>query len=405
MSGFNSLDDIFNDADEYGLLDVKPRLSPAQSMDARLLEGFVEISEFYRVNQREPDAKNGMSERKLFKRLEALRADAVKCAALSAHDVFHLLTPAAVITSLADIFEDDDGLLDDGADLFELKHVTLDDQQRAQADFVARRKPCKNFADYEAQFKQVQKDLVDGTRKLLPFTDAHLFEHTFYVHNGVVLLLEQVNIETLEKTLPTGKRIRKDGRTRCVFENGTESNMLYRSLAKILYVNGQIVSPHVDEENLNLVRRFGVVDAEDAPTGFIYVLSSKSNAPAVKSIEHLYKIGYSTTSVEERIKNAADEPTYLMADVLVVAIYDCFNLTPQEFERGLHTFFGQVCVQLDIVDKKGRRHNPREWFVVPFNLIERAIELIISGEITHYTYDTAQEMIVPRKAIFKEGEL
>jgi hypothetical protein len=148
-----------------------------------------------------------------------------------------------------------------------------------------------------------------------------------------------------------------------------------------------------------------VVDAEDAPTGFIYVLSSKSNAPAVKSIEHLYKIGYSTTSVEERIKNAADEPTYLMADVLVVAIYDCFNLTPQEFERGLHTFFGQVCVQLDIVDKKGRRHNPREWFVVPFNLIERAIELIISGEITHYTYDTAQEMIVPRKAIFKEGEL
>jgi hypothetical protein len=400
MSGFNSLDDIFNDADEYGLLDVKPRLSPAQSMDARLLEGFVEINEFYRVHQREPDAQNGMSERKLFKRLEALRADAVKCAALAAHDAFHLLTPAVVVSSLADIFEDDDGLLDDGADLFELKHVTLDEQQRAQADFVARRKPCKNFADYEAQFKQVQKDLLAGKRKLLPFTDAHLVEGTFYVHNGVVLLLEQVNIETLDKTLPTGKRVRKDGRTRCVFENGTESNMLYRSLSKILYVNGQIVSPHEDEANLNLARDFGVVDAVDAPTGFIYVLSSKSDAPAVKSIANLHKIGYSTTPVMERIKNAADEPTYLMADVRVEAVYDCFNLNPQKFEQLLHTFFGQVCVQLDIVDKKGVRHNPREWFVVPFNLIERAIGLIISGDIIHHTYDAAQEMIVPRNATF-----
>jgi hypothetical protein len=400
MSGFNSLDDIFNDADEYGLLDVKPRLSPAQSMDARLLEGFVEINEFYRVNQREPDAQNGMSERKLFKRLEALRADALKCAALAGHDVFHLLTPAAVVSSLADIFEDDDGLLGDGADLFELKHVTLDDQQRAQADFVARRKPCKNFSDYEAQFKQVQRDLLAGKRKLLPFTDAHLVEGTFYVHNGVVLLLEQVNIEKLDKTLPTGKRIRKDGRTRCVFENGTESNMLYRSLSKILYVNGQIVSPHVDEANLNLARDFGVVDAADAPTGFIYVLSSKSDAPAVKSIANLHKIGYSTTPVMERIKNAADEPTYLMAGVQVKAVYDCFNLNPQKFEQLLHTFFGQVCVQLDIVDKKGVRHNPREWFVVPFNLIERTIGLIISGDIIHHTYDAAQEMIVPRNATF-----
>jgi hypothetical protein len=37
------------------------------------------------------------------------------------------------------------------------------------ADFVARRKPCKDFSKYEQQFKDVQKDLKNGKRKLLEF--------------------------------------------------------------------------------------------------------------------------------------------------------------------------------------------------------------------------------------------
>lgn len=405
-----SLQDIFDD-DVDGLLTSKPVQTAAQTTDARLLASFAEITAFYREHQREPLASKGMSERMLATRLQGIRSDAVKAGMLAGHDECGLL--GGVIkkqpTSLAELLDDDDwnllggdaatrDALSESDDIFNLKHVSLTDLQRAESDYVARRKPCKDFALFEAGFKAVQCDLVEGKRKLLPYTDALLDVNTYYVHNGMLMLFEKIESLSDSETLETGKRVRRDGRTRCVFENGTESNMLYRSVSKILYANGQVVTPHLELADEALLNGLSGVTDEDKPSGMIYVLKSNSTDPLIQGIRHLYKIGYSTTDVAERIKNAETEPTYLMAKVESVVEYQCYNLNPQKLEQLLHNFFGKSCLNITVTDKAGRLHTPREWFVAPFNVIDRAVHLIISGEIIHHYYDDETETIVVKSS-------
>jgi hypothetical protein len=299
---------------------------------------------------------------------------------------------------LDDILNDDVlGLLgDDSEGLFELKNVTLSDKERAEADFVARRKPCRDFSKYEQLFKDVQKDISTGKRKLIQFKEDNLVEGNFYVHNGVLLLLEKIDFTKEEKYFPDGSRVRKDGRTRCVFENGTESNMLYRSLAKVLYVNGQVLTKNDAEVNYRFIESFNNVNEEDVEVGFIYILKSKSDKQEIREIKNLYKIGFSKTSVEDRIRNAIQEPTYLMADVRIVMAYQCYNMNPQKFELLIHNFFGSACLNIDITGRDGRRYSPREWFIAPLNIIEQAIQLIKSGEIVNYRYDDTNEEIIAK---------
>lgn len=110
----------------------------------------------------------------------------------------------------------------------------------------------------------------------------------------------------------------------------------------------------------------------------------------------LYKIGFSTQPAQNRIKNAAGEPTYLMADVALVSEYQTYNLNPRKLELLLHTFFAKSCLNIDVFDKDGVRHTPREWFVVPLHIIETALKLLISGEIVNYEYDSNGQKIVPK---------
>jgi hypothetical protein len=205
-----------------------------------------------------------------------------------------------------------------------------------------------------------------------------------------------VTITQKEQYLPDGKRLREDGRTRCIFENGTESNMLKRSVEKILYTNGQVVSENADTVVESFRETFSDITDEDQKAGFIYILKSKSTNPEISGVANLYKIGYSKIPVEERIKNARLEPTYLMADVRIVMAYQCYNMNPQKLEQLLHTFFGSSCLDVDVFDRDGRRHTPREWFIAPLSIIEQAIQLILSGEVVKYRYDAVDEIIVAR---------
>lgn len=163
--------------------------------------------------------------------------------------------------------------------------------------------------------------------------------------------------------------------------------MLLRSLAAELYKDGR----RVTELNEKLLDEFQNISAGDQESGFIYVLQSKSSDERIINIDNLYKIGFSTIPVEERIKNAEQEPTYLLAPVKVIAVYQCYNMNPQKLELLLHSFFGKVCLNLDIYDKNRNRHTPREWFIIPLAVIENIISLIISGEIVNYKYDAAME--------------
>ena len=135
---------------------------------------------------------------------------------------------------------------------------------------------------------------------------------------------------------------------------------------------------------------------EDQEAGYIYVLSSKSTDAKIKEINNLYKIGYSTTPVANRIKNAEKEPTYLMAPVQIEAEYKTFNMNTQKFEQLLHNFFGRVCLNIDVFDDKGKRHTPQEWFIAPIDVIDRAVELIITGEIVGYEYDFMEGVVKER---------
>ena len=76
-----------------------------------------------------------------------------------------------------------------------------------------------------------------------------------------------------------------------------------------------------------------------------------------------------------------------MSEVEIVAVYECYNLNLQKFENIIHTFFAEACLRLDIYGADNRRYNPREWFILPMEIIHNVIELIISGEIINYKYN------------------
>lgn len=393
------LDDIFSN-DPLGLLDVKLKASYAKTADERLSASFEEINAFYETNKRAPEPNTAnISEYQLYSRLKSLREDESKFLMLEPLDKYDLLkVEKKEINSIDDIFNDDMlGLFNDGEEqsLFEFKY-TPREMARAEAEFVAKRKPCKNFKDYEELFKKVQADLTNGKRKLIDFKLGTLREGSYYTHRGVLFYLEKINITQKEHYKEDGTRVREDGRTRCIFENGTESNMLKRSVEKLLYAEGKVVTENADEVSQELIENFNTITQEDNESGYIYVVRSLSTNPKISEIRNLYKIGYSTTTVEERIKNAEENPTYLMAAVHIELAYKTFNMNTQKFEQLIHNFFGASCLNIDIYDKKLQRKTPQEWFIAPLSVIDRAIELIISGDIIHYKYDREREEIVMR---------
>lgn len=393
MSKKKTLKDIFND-DEFGILDSKPKNSNVKTEDERLIESFQDINAFFVKNNREPEATN-VTEFKLLSRLKALRKDANKVEILKPYDSHNLLNTKEEVKSVEDILNDDVlGILDtdETLSIFKLKNVKSA-SERAETDFTARRKAMNNkdFAPYETQFKKVHKELREGKRKLKEFKDVekNLEEGKYYVLDGVLLFLEKDGSEDRQ----IGDRTRKDGRTITIFENGTVSNMFYRSLAKALYNNGTIVSDTDKNAEDELFKNANILNEEDIQTGWIYVLQSKSKNKEIASIKDLYKIGYSTVPVTERIKNASKEATYLMADVRIVNAYRIYNVITQDFESLIHRFFAEVCLNVDIKDEKGRRITPREWFVVPFQIIEKVISLIETGDIVNYKYDSVNQVL------------
>ncbi|PWQ93343.1 GIY-YIG nuclease family protein [Leucothrix pacifica] len=389
--------------DPLDLLKEKPKTSSVISPDSRLKESFDAINQFIDEHGHEPTKSRDINERKLFSRLSGLRESPEKAATLLGLDRHNLLegveSPEPFeVESVEDIFEADPlGLLGDdieeGADLFNIE--SLPTTSRAATDFVAKRKPCKDFARYEAQFIQVQSEIRENKRKLLPYENKGeaLVEGNYYILDGVLLFLERKETATISKTID-GKRFREDGRTRCIFENGTESNMLSRSLAKALDKGGKTVTQTEDQINDEFQKNLGVVKEEDTLAGYIYILQPQSKNAEIQSLEHLYKVGFSTTTVEKRISNAANEPTYLMAPVSIVAEYYAYNMNTQKFEKLLHRFFADVCLDVEVADHKGKMHQPREWFIAPLDAINRAIELIISSQIQHYRYDSQMKKIV-----------
>ena len=390
----DKLSEIF-ESDLLGLLAVdEPKATPVSTQDSRLIDSFQEISDFYETNQRCPELGDDIGEYRLASRLAAIKKDPKKVKTLLPYDYYNLLeSEETKSVSVEELISDDPlGLLDgdDEADsIYTLSHVKP--SERLRPDYIAHRKVCKDFDLYEEAFQRIHDDLEHGRRRLVEFKEGDLHEGCYYVLRGVVLYLEQ-NLAVKQKIeYKSGAKVRREGRTRCIFDNGTESSMLYRSLGKALKLDGFCISDLIEKNESSVS-----IDSTDVQNGYIYVLRSLSRAPQIRSIRNLYKIGYCSGDVTTRIKNAVHKPTYLMNDVEVVLTVRCYNLDVPYLEASIHSFFSNVNVYFEVRDDEGIMHYPKEWFTVPLNIIEEAIPLIVDKKIDSYRYDKNLQTIIQK---------
>lgn len=365
-----------------GLLDMPEKPRPVTEVD-RLVKAFREVSDFYAEHGREPDPNTlNIAERKLGARLVGIRASDEKQAELKQHDEHGLLIPGSAPTSLDDILVDDTDLIGDPSGLYDVSTLPVrkspaDDGERAT------RVKAADFASFAEHFKAKHAGLQDGSWKLSKFAgEGSIYEGRFFVTNGQMCFVAEVHEPNLE-------RGESKPRLRVIFENGTESPMYRESLANRLYETGgqTLTRTSIDTTEIG--------DA-DVETGYIYVLRSLSDHPDVRSLENLYKIGFSRGPVEKRIAGAEKSATYLMAPVEIVATYRAYNLRPSALEHLLHRVFASVRLDASVANDAGCSIGATEWFIVPMPVIDRAIELIMSGEIVNYIYDPAMGDLVER---------
>ena len=387
------IEEIIN-SDPHGLLNIKSA-SKSITSDQRLEESFLEIVNFYKVHKKEPQEVNEINERKLAIRLKELKKNPEKIKLLKNLDKENLLGNAIEYKNVDDIIDNDFlGILntEQYKELFDLKNIKF---EKNKTDFIARRKPCSDFYKFEDNFKKIHDDLKNKRRKLLKFKEQDLREGRYFLLDGLLTFLEKVDLQ--ERTFndkSQGQRTRQDNRIRCIFENGLESNMYYRSLQKLLYENGKYIS-ETNEEALNLFKKnLGNINKQDKISGKVYILKSLSKKPEISSIKNLYKIGFSKNPAEQRIKNAKNDPTFLMDEVEIVDEINVYNVSAQKFEKLIQIFFARRCLDIFIVDSHGSEVRPKEWFSVPLRVIKRVIQLIESEEIINYTYDIGLEDIV-----------
>lgn len=365
----------------------------------RLIAGFQKILEFVETNNRLPQNCDNREERTLYNQLKGILKDPKKIEKCKPYDTANVFSehkenknPYLEKSSnseesetelLDEIFNDPifDGVSSDDNSLFELPdYMKKRLEERKEADYVAQRVKCEDFDKFEAGFKEVHAGLKSGKYRLIKFKEAHIAQGRYFLEDGILVYI--AGLDQIEKN----RHGRKDSRTRCVYENGMESGIFMQTLCKNLYSTGYTIQNVSDVEEDYLEKKFSI-NSNDVESGIIYVLRSLSKDPEIASIKNLYKIGFTTTTVDARIANAKNEPTYLCADVEVVATWRVYNVKSSVFEALTHKLFDNVQLQVTVDGKK-----PKEWFVVPFSIIEQAVKYIING--VPIAYDAKVQQII-----------
>jgi len=383
--------------DELGV-DTAPAASGGRSArEQRIIAGFEEIERFVEEHGKAPE--HGES-RDIFERLYAVRLDRIgesaECReALKDLDSRGLLDagdqPAANFAK--DEPNDQELLASLGVeatpenDVNQLVHVRSREEIKA-AEEIAQRNPCKDFEEFELIFEKVQRELETGERQTVKYRDyAGVKKGNLFILDG-----QKVMVADLGERFVSDYG-RSDQRLRVVYDNGTESDLLVRSLQRAL--NKDKASRRITEPGFGPL--FSEVEEEDdSATGYIYVLRSKSQHPFVA--EHrdvLHKIGVTGGDVKSRIANARKDPTYLLADVEIVATFKLANVNRKALGTLLHKFFGSARLDLELKDRFGGQVEPREWFLVPLPAIDEAIQRIKDGTIGAFRYDPETARLDP----------
>lgn len=396
--------------DELGV-ETGPAKGGGQSArEQRIIAGFEEIERFVDEHGRLP--QHGEN-RDIFERLYAVRLDRLRASAecrtvlqgrdprgllefpddeggtgLLREDVsgYHLSATVAEDLSDEEILSALCG--DDAAagDITKLQHVRSRDEIRA-AEEVAKRNPCVDFPQFRSIFAQVQQDLETGVRQTFKYKDyANVRKGDLFILDGQKVMVADMGEEFVSDYG------RPDRRLRVVYDNGTESDLLLRSLQRAL--NKDKTSRRITEPEYGPL--FSDEEGEnDLASGHIYVLRSMSEHPFVaENRTVLHKIGVTGGEVKTRIANARKDPTYLLADVEIVATYKLANINRKRLETLLHKFFASARLDLELKDRFGFDVLPREWFLIPFPMIEEAVEKLIAGTLADYRYDPQTAQIV-----------
>ncbi len=357
--------------------------------EERILAGFEDIQRFVDQHGRTPQQGE---ERDIFERLYAVRLDRLR----ALPEAIALLTPldrqallgGAMVTPTAPPEElDDDALLEalgvtgPAEGLSDLQHVRSAAEKRA-AEEIADRTPCVEFQQFKPLIERGAASLKAGLLQARPIVagDRSISQGDMFVLDGLIAYVADVGAPL--KT--TAGEI--DSRLRVIYSNGTESNLLLRSLQRAFYNDPaarRLVSPQSGQV------AFGDTwEADDVESGTIYVLRSLSDNPYVA--EHralIHKIGVTGGKVETRIANAENEATYLLAKVEVVSTYKLAGINRSKMERLFHRLFAPARLNITINDRFGHPVQPEEWFLVPLFVIDETVERIRDGTITQYTYD------------------
>ena len=392
------------DEDEALLAELGQDLAPIKAaartpQEERLIAGFEEILRFVDEHGRAP--QHG-EERDIFERLFAVRLDRLRLLA-DAHpllmplDTHGLLREAPTLAATGqDESVDDDALLADlgvsggGAedDITQLRHVRSYEERKALED-IASRTPCADFERFAPLFERVEGDLKSGLRKTLRFgRDASVEKGNFFILGGQMAYVAEVGEPV---RTPNGE---SNARLRVIYSNGTESDLLERSLQRALYKDD--TGRRITDDDYGPL--FGdALETDDVVNGTIYVLRSLSRNSYVQENQQLiHKIGVTGGKVETRIANAERESTYMLAKVEVIATYKLANVNPIRLENIFHRIFQPARLELTLRDRMGVPVKPREWFLVPLPVIDEAVKRIQDGSITDYVYDPAQAMLVRR---------
>ena len=371
----------------------KAKLTPKQE---RIIAGFEEIQRF--VDEHGHAPRHG-EDKDIFERLYATRLGQIKsqneCTELlSELDHQGLLADAGMIAEPKAEYETDEELLKElgveppkEGDITQLKHVQTRAEKRA-AEEIADRTPCEDFDSFKPLFELAKQELDDGSRKALRFgKDTSIEVGNFFILGGQLVYVADMGDEF---KAPNGE---SDARLRAVYSNGTESNILRRSLQRALYKDE--AGRRLTDPDMGPLFS-GEMDEGDLASGTIYVLRSKLDHPVVnKSRDVIHKIGVTGGDVKARIGNPKNDPTYLMADVEVVATYELFNINRKKLEALIHKFFNNARLDIQIEDRFGNPIVPREWFLVPLFVIDDVVKKIREKTITDYEYDTDSASIIP----------
>ncbi len=379
--------------DQLGVATERVEAGGRPAREHRMIAGFEEIDRFVEEHGRLPEHGE---ERDIFERLYAVRLDRMR-ESFDCRDVLKGLDSRGLLGGAAGarVSEDktDEELLSSLGieaerqdDLTQLVNVRSREEIKA-AEEIAQRNPCPDFAKFQPIFEKVQWELGAGKRQTLKYRDdAEVRKDDLFILDGQTVIVAEMGDPFMNNYE------RPDRRLRVVYANGTESDLLLRSLQRAL--NKDKASRRVTEPGFGPLFS-DVEDEGDSATGYIYVLRSQSEHPFIaENRSVIHKIGVTGGDVKSRIGNAKKDSTFLLADVEVVATFRLANINRKRLEGLIHKFFGSARLDLELKDRFGVQVESREWFLLPLAVIEEAIQKIKEGTIGSFRYDSETARLV-----------